>query len=252
MEVRPASSVKGRAQCSPFPGIGPDAESNPATLRIKYGINPGISGIYPIPAARIKSGIHYHLSGTQLWLDRASWFAPNPCRESRQTRIGQVAPRRVSAAHLGMGPCSGPPPRRTVPARRPLCRLGWADPTKIPVARSPGVAPQSPGRSSGEGGGRPEGRAPPRRRCGGGGGRVAPGRRLLRALRAGANWPPPNSHPSTHGRDAPGDAIDRGHMEIKIQCSLELEFALFINLCFSRADETAQRVPLSELRSICL
>ena len=25
------------------------------------------------------------------------------------------------------------PPRRTVPARRPLCRLGWADPTKIPV-----------------------------------------------------------------------------------------------------------------------
>ena len=34
---------------------------------------------------------------------------------------------------LWMGPCSGPPPRRTVPARRPLCRLGWADPTKIPV-----------------------------------------------------------------------------------------------------------------------
>ena len=30
-----------------------------------------------------------------------------------------------------------------------------------------------------------------------------------------ANWPPPNSHPSTHRRDAPGDAIDRGHMEIK-------------------------------------
>ena len=56
MEVRPASSVKGRAQCSPFPGIGPDAESNPATLRIKYGINPGISGIYPIPAAESKVG----------------------------------------------------------------------------------------------------------------------------------------------------------------------------------------------------
>ena len=42
-------------------------------------------------------------------------------------------------------------------------------------------------------------------------------------------------------------------MEIKntVLCSLELEFALFINLCFS-AHETAQRVPLSELRSICL
>ena len=39
------------------------------------------------------------------------------------------------------------------------------------------------------------------------------GRRLLRALRAGTNRPPPNSHPSTHGRDAPGDAIDRGHTQ---------------------------------------
>ena len=37
-------------------------------------------------------------------------------------------------------------------------------------------------------------------------------------------------------------------MEIKIQCSIELEFALFINLCFS-AHETAQRVALSELRT---
>ena len=36
-----------------------------------------------------------------------------------------------------------------------------------------------------------------------------------RASRAGANWPPPYSHPSTHRRGAPGDAIDRGHMEIK-------------------------------------
>ena len=31
-------------------------ESNPAPLRIKYGINPGISGIYPIPAAESKVG----------------------------------------------------------------------------------------------------------------------------------------------------------------------------------------------------
>ena len=39
--------------------------------------------------------------------------------------------------------------------------------------------------------------------------------RFGRVTRAGANWPPPNSHPSTHRRDAPGDAIGRGHMEIK-------------------------------------
>ena len=44
------------SQCFPFPRIGPDAESNPATLRIKYGMNPGISGICPIPAAESKVG----------------------------------------------------------------------------------------------------------------------------------------------------------------------------------------------------
>ena len=45
-----------RAQCFRFTGIGPDAESNPAILRIKYGINPRISGICPIPAAESKVG----------------------------------------------------------------------------------------------------------------------------------------------------------------------------------------------------
>ena len=44
------------AQCFRFTWIGPDAESNPATLRIKYGINPGKSGICPIPAAESKVG----------------------------------------------------------------------------------------------------------------------------------------------------------------------------------------------------
>ena len=69
-------------QCFPFPGIGPAAESNPATIRIKYGINPGISGICPIPAAESKVGyIPLSGGGAQLWLDRASSFAPNPCRK---------------------------------------------------------------------------------------------------------------------------------------------------------------------------
>ena len=39
-----------------FTGIGPEAKSNPVTLRIKYGIGPGISGIYPNPAAESKAG----------------------------------------------------------------------------------------------------------------------------------------------------------------------------------------------------
>ena len=50
--------VRGAApeQCSIFTGIGPEAESNHVTLRIKYGICPGISGIYPNPAAESKLG----------------------------------------------------------------------------------------------------------------------------------------------------------------------------------------------------
>jgi len=46
----------GRTQCSIFTGIGPEAESNHVTLRIKYGICPGISGIYPNPAAESNLG----------------------------------------------------------------------------------------------------------------------------------------------------------------------------------------------------
>ena len=47
----------GRAdQCSTFTGIGPEAESNHVTLRIKYGICPAISGIYPNPAAESNLG----------------------------------------------------------------------------------------------------------------------------------------------------------------------------------------------------
>ena len=40
----------------PFSGIGPEAESSPVTLRIKYGICPGISGISPNPAAESNLG----------------------------------------------------------------------------------------------------------------------------------------------------------------------------------------------------
>ena len=49
-------AVPRHHQCSTFPGIGPEAESNPVILRIKYGIIPKKCGIYPNPAAELKLG----------------------------------------------------------------------------------------------------------------------------------------------------------------------------------------------------
>ena len=43
-------------QCGTFPGIGPEAESNHVTLRIKYGKIPKKTGISPDPAAESKVG----------------------------------------------------------------------------------------------------------------------------------------------------------------------------------------------------
>ena len=43
-------------QCGIFPGIGPAAESNRVTLRIKYGKIPKKTGISPDPAAESKVG----------------------------------------------------------------------------------------------------------------------------------------------------------------------------------------------------
>ena len=144
----------------------------------------------------------YHVSGTQLWLDRASSFAPNPCRNakgSRQTRIGQNAPRRASAAHLGWVRAAALPRGRTVPARRPLCwrrpigarkkrkATGLAGEPPAAAARSPTAASQ--GHSD---------RQPAATAAQDG----SPGQ-LLRALRAGANWSPPNSHPAHTGATTP-------------------------------------------------
>ena len=54
-------------QCGTFTGIGPEAESNHVTRRIKYGKIPKKTGISPDPAAESKVG-YIPLSGTQLWL----------------------------------------------------------------------------------------------------------------------------------------------------------------------------------------
>jgi hypothetical protein len=46
----------GKNQCSIFTGMSPEAKSNAVTLRIKYGIIPKKSGIYPNPAAESNLG----------------------------------------------------------------------------------------------------------------------------------------------------------------------------------------------------
>ena len=50
---RPRAST---SQCATFTGIGPEAESNHVTLRIKYGKIPKKTGISPDPAAESKVG----------------------------------------------------------------------------------------------------------------------------------------------------------------------------------------------------
>ena len=120
----------------------------------------------------------YHLSGTQLWLDRASSFAPNPVPKAAKPGLGKshLSVQRFSAVHVEWVRAAA---------------LSPEEHRARPAATVPAQANRRKKRRS----------------------RQPRGRRLLRALRAGTNRPPPNSHPSTHGRDAPGDAIDRGHTQ---------------------------------------
>ena len=48
--------VRAAQQCGIFTGIGPEAESNHVSLRIKYGQIPKKAGISPDPAAESKVG----------------------------------------------------------------------------------------------------------------------------------------------------------------------------------------------------
>ena len=110
-------------------------------------------------------------------------------------------------------------------------------PTRLrsPSTRLPrSGAPRAPrGATSRRCGGRPAsraGRQPERRRCGGS--TTLRPAASSRASRAGANWPPPYSHPSTHRRGAPGDAIDRGHMEIKKSVQSRVRICLIYKSLF--------------------
>ena len=94
-------AATGVQQCFPFPGIGPAAESNPATIRIKYGINPGISGICPIPAAESKVGyIPLFWRATVAWSRGAR--APLRLGQARALAMASTPARRFCATR----PCT--------------------------------------------------------------------------------------------------------------------------------------------------
>ena len=209
-------------------------ESNPATLRIKYGINPGISGIYPIPAAESKVGYI-----------PTFWHATvaRPCVLVRAESMPKAAKHGLGKSLLDefvQRTLDGSVQRPSPEADRapPVGHCAALDgPTRLrsPSTRSPrSGAPRAPrGATSRRCGGRPAsraGRQPERRRCGGS--TTLRPAASSRASRAGANWPPPYSHPSTHRRGAPGDAIDRGHMEIKKSVQSRVRICLIYKSLF--------------------
>ena len=189
-------------QCFPFPAVPIRNQILQPSEHQIYGVNPEISGIYPIPAAESKVGyipLFWHAAVARPCVFVRAESMPKAATDwaSRSSTS-----RRVSAAHLGWVRAAALPRGRTVPARRPLCRrrpigarkkrkaTGSAGEPPAAAARSPTAASQ--GHSD-------------RQQAATAAQDGSPGQ-LLRALRAGANWSPPNSHPSTHGRDAPGDA----------------------------------------------
>ena len=96
------------SQCVIFTGIGPAAESNHVTLRIKYGKIPKKTGISPDPAAESKVGyIPYHLSGTQLWLRLPARVRLWPSTGAGRGQYAGSALLRNEAVHTVLtGPCA--------------------------------------------------------------------------------------------------------------------------------------------------
>ena len=73
-------------QCCPFPGIGPEAKSNPATLRINYGIIPKMVFI-PI-GLRNQKWDKYHFSGAHATVFLARIKTPLGGRPGRREPPG--------------------------------------------------------------------------------------------------------------------------------------------------------------------
>ena len=198
-------------QCFPFTGIGPDAESNPAALRIKYGINPGVSGIHPIPAAESKVGyipLFWHAAVARPCVFVRAESMPKAATDwaSRSSTS-----RRVSAAHLGWVRAAALPRGRTVPARRPLCRrrpigarkkrkatVGQLESHQQPRLAAPPLLPKATATGS-------KLRQPHRT--------ARPASFFARFGRE-PTGPLPTVIPA-HTGGTPLDAIDKGHMEIK-------------------------------------
>jgi len=92
---------RGTAQCGIFTGIGPEAESNHVSLRIKYGQIPKKAGISPDPAAESNVGYiptFWHAivaSSRRAWRSTLPWpsagGSPWPGR-----RLGAFAQRGLA------------------------------------------------------------------------------------------------------------------------------------------------------------
>ena len=93
-------------QCGTFPGIGPEAESNHVTLRIKYGKIPKKTGISPDPAAESKVGYippFWHATVASSPGARALW----PSTGAGRGQYAGSALMRNEAEHTVLpGPCA--------------------------------------------------------------------------------------------------------------------------------------------------
>jgi hypothetical protein len=87
-------------QCCPFPGIGPEAKSNPATLRINYGIIPKMVFI-PI-GLRNQKWDKYHFSGAHATVFLARIKTPLGGRPGRRELAGAAPSSRQREQKVGV------------------------------------------------------------------------------------------------------------------------------------------------------
>ena len=93
-------------QCVIFTGIGPEAESNRVTLRIKYGKIPKKTGISPDPAAESKVGYippFWHATVASSPGARALWPSTGA---SRGQYAGSALLRNEAVHTVLTGPCA--------------------------------------------------------------------------------------------------------------------------------------------------
>ena len=93
------------AQCGTFTGIGPEAESNHVTLRIKYGKIPKKTGISPDPAAESKVGVIH--TSTTFVARKCGFLAARVAKHPSLAKRGRLAVARTPARRFcATRPCT--------------------------------------------------------------------------------------------------------------------------------------------------